>query len=102
MRAAALAGGHDVHQPEERERHSPRQGVGETSLLHITPTERAVLELLANGRPNHEIAARLRVCEHQLDRHLAGLFARMGATGRPEAIAAAVRRGLVGESQASA
>jgi DNA-binding NarL/FixJ family response regulator len=64
-------------------------------MLHITPAERTMLQLLANGRANYEVARVLRVDEHEIEARLAALFVRMGAATRTEAIAAALRRGLV-------
>jgi len=65
------------------------------SLLHITPGERAALQLLADGRATDEIASGLGLSSGAVESHLATLFARMGAASRSEAVAAAVRRGLV-------
>jgi DNA-binding CsgD family transcriptional regulator len=64
-------------------------------LLHITPHERAALQLLANGVETRRIADGLGVAEPEVEAHLNLLFARMGATSRAEAVAAAWRRGLL-------
>ena len=64
-------------------------------MLHITPHERAALQLLANGEENRGIADGLGVSERDVEAHLSRLFARMGAASRTEAIAAASRRGLL-------
>jgi DNA-binding NarL/FixJ family response regulator len=64
------------------------------SVLQITPSERAALQMLADGQATRDIASRLRVSEHELDSRLANLFARMGAADRAGAVADAVRRGL--------
>jgi two-component system, NarL family, response regulator YdfI len=64
-------------------------------VLHITPSERAILECLANGAALSEIAHRLGANEHQIDASLRVLFARMGVTTRAEAVAVALRRGLL-------
>jgi DNA-binding CsgD family transcriptional regulator len=64
-------------------------------VLQITPGERVALQLLAKGRRSDEIAGRLGIGEREVDAHLTILFARMGATNRSEAIAAAFRRGLL-------
>ena len=64
-------------------------------MLHITPWERMALELLATGKGNDEIANRLRVGAHEVEAHLASLFERLGAANRTEAVAAALRRGLL-------
>jgi DNA-binding NarL/FixJ family response regulator len=71
----------------------------ETDVLQITPEECATLQLLADGKRTSEIADRLRVPEHRIDEQLTTLFARLGATNRTEAVAAAFKRGLVVEGQ---
>jgi DNA-binding NarL/FixJ family response regulator len=63
--------------------------------LHITPSERAVLGYLATGAAINEIAHRLGMDEPEIERWLQTLFARMGVRTRGEAVAAAVRRGLL-------
>ena len=63
--------------------------------LHITPSERAVLEYLASGAATHEIARRLGMNEPDIETWLQTLFARMGVRTRAEAVAAAMRRGLL-------
>jgi DNA-binding NarL/FixJ family response regulator len=65
------------------------------NVLHITPAERAALQLLAIGKPAREIALRLGVIESEVDRELSALFRRMGARSRAEAVATANRRGLL-------
>ena len=64
-------------------------------VLQITPGERAVLQLLADGTTTHALADHLGASEHQVEARLTMLYARMGATCRTEAIAAAFRRGLL-------
>jgi len=64
-------------------------------VLQITPSERAALQLLANGKATAEIAGHLGVTEWEVGPHLTRLFARMGAASGIEAIAVALRRGLI-------
>jgi DNA-binding NarL/FixJ family response regulator len=64
-------------------------------VLQITPRERDVLESLARGAATPEIARRLSVTEREIEASLATLFARMGVANDREALAAAVRRGLL-------
>ena len=66
-----------------------------TEMLHITPSERTVLEHLATGAPTQEIARRVGLDQHEVDSCLQTLFTRMGVTTRAEAVAAAARRGLL-------
>jgi NarL family two-component system response regulator YdfI len=64
-------------------------------MLQITPLERTVLECLARDAATIEIARRLAIDEREVESNLATLFARMGVRTRAEAIAAAIRRGLL-------
>ena len=63
--------------------------------LHITPSERAVLEYLASGAAIHEIARQFGMNEPEIETCLQTLFTRMGVRTRAEAVAAAMRRGLL-------
>ena len=64
-------------------------------MLRITPGERSALQLLAEGKATGELARRLSISEGEVEAQLTSLFARMGATTRKEAVAAAIRRGLL-------
>ena len=64
-------------------------------VLQITPAERAVLQLLADGMATRDIANRLRLGERTIDAMVATLLERMGAPSRVRAVAEAARRGLV-------
>ena len=64
-------------------------------MLHITPSERGMLEQLARGVAPKDIARRCGVDELDVESCLRMLFARMGVTTTTEAVAAAARRGLV-------
>jgi len=68
---------------------------GGSVLLQITPSEHVVLQSLAEGRSRGQVAALLELRDRELDAMLLGLFARMRVASEPEAVAAAVRRGLV-------
>ena len=68
-------------------------------MLHITPWERTALELLANGTDEHDMAGRFGIPETEMRVRLSTLFARMGASTPADAVAAALRRGLVGAVQ---
>lgn len=64
-------------------------------LLTITPMERAALRLLADGSPTPQIAARLSLTERELEARVHALFTRMKVASAEEAIAVALRRGLL-------
>ena len=54
-----------------------------------------LLEALAEGASNSEIAARLFISDSTVKRRLRAIFDRLGVNRRAEAVAEAVRRGLV-------
>ena len=60
----------------------------------ITARELDVLRLLAAGDSNAEIARSLGITVHTVERHAANLYRKIGARGRADATAYAVRRGL--------
>lgn len=59
----------------------------------LSPREAEVLELLADGRSNQEIAAALVISVRTVERHLATIYQKLGVSGR-SARTAAVRRAL--------
>jgi DNA-binding NarL/FixJ family response regulator len=61
----------------------------------LTPREREVLALLAEGLGNRAIGARLGVSEHTAKFHVNAILGKLGAATRAEAIVRAARRGLV-------
>jgi DNA-binding CsgD family transcriptional regulator/pimeloyl-ACP methyl ester carboxylesterase len=60
----------------------------------LTAREAEVLRLLANGHSNKEIAGELSLSVHTIERHLANVYAKIGARGRADATAYALRNGL--------
>ena len=57
----------------------------------LTPRETEVLRLLATGDSNSEIARRLGIAVHTVERHLGNLYRKIGARGRADAVAYAWR-----------
>jgi DNA-binding CsgD family transcriptional regulator len=66
---------------------------GETEL---TAREREVLELVAAGRSNRQIAETLYITEKTASVHVSNILRKLGVSSRGEAAAAAYRRGLAG------
>ncbi|MES2444717.1 MAG: response regulator transcription factor [Pseudomonadota bacterium] len=65
------------------------------AALGISARELAVLEELAAGRSNREIAARLGVSPNTVKTHVARLFEKLGAKRRTDAINRARELGIV-------
>jgi DNA-binding NarL/FixJ family response regulator len=55
-----------------------------------------VLTLVAQGLSNREVAERLVVSEHTVHRHLANVYARLGASSRAAAVRLAGEHDLLG------
>ncbi len=66
----------------------------EAPLAGVTPRERDVLRLLADGLTNRQIAERLVVSEHTVHRHVTNILRKLEAPSRAAAAAYAVRSGL--------
>jgi DNA-binding NarL/FixJ family response regulator len=68
---------------------------GDPIVDPLTPREREVLQLAAEGLANKQIALELEISEHTVKFHLSSLYTKMGVTSRTEAIRAGARRGWV-------
>jgi DNA-binding NarL/FixJ family response regulator len=61
----------------------------------LTPREIEVLELVATGNRNRDIAARLSIAEETVKVHVKNVIAKLGANDRTHAVTIAVRRGII-------
>jgi len=61
----------------------------------LSPREREVLGLLIEGASNKEIARALALSVHTVKFHIAAITEKLGARSRVEAVAIAVRCGLM-------
>jgi DNA-binding NarL/FixJ family response regulator len=61
----------------------------------LTPREREVLGLVAEGLSNRLIAERLGISEHTVKFHVGSLVEKIGADTRTDAVTRAVRRGML-------
>ncbi|MCO7240481.1 response regulator transcription factor, partial [Aeromicrobium sp. CnD17-E] len=67
----------------------------EAQAVALTPREREVLSLVAEGRTNGEVAARLFISTKTASVHVSHILAKLGASSRTEAAAVARRDGLL-------
>jgi len=63
--------------------------------LGVTPREREILELIANGMSNREIAEKLFVSENTVKTHSSRLFDKLGAKRRTQAVQLGKELGLI-------
>jgi two-component system, NarL family, response regulator YdfI len=75
---------------------SPARSAGLEELAEaLTPRESEVLQMLAGGLGNKEIAAKLAISEHTVKFHVASILGKLGAASRTEAVSLGIRRGLI-------
>lgn len=92
----ALAQGQVVLAPELAAAMVPASDRRPDHLVEeLTPREREVLALMAEGLANKEIADRLSVSGHTVKFHVNAILAKLGAQSRTEAVVRATRMGLV-------
>ncbi len=95
---AAVAGFVVLH-PTEISAALPPASAARSSFAELTeqltPREREVLQMLASGLVNKEIAAKLSISEHTVKFHVASILGKLGASTRTEAVSLGIRRGLV-------
>ena len=72
-------------------------GATQTGLELLTEREREVLNLLAHGRTNKEIADALVISTNTVKRHLKAIFDKLQVHTRSAATAKAISRGIPGE-----
>lgn len=68
---------------------------GETAQVVLSPREREVLDLLAEGCSNKQIAGRLFIAETTVKGYVAALLDKLGVESRLQAVVRAAQRGLL-------
>ncbi len=72
------------------------EGMGEESLpVPLTAREKEVLQQMAGGLANKQIALTLGISEHTVKFHLSALYAKLGAASRTEAVKRGIELGLI-------
>jgi DNA-binding CsgD family transcriptional regulator len=74
----------------------PVDSAAETPASGLTPRELEVLQLLADGLANKEVAARLGFSTHTAKFHVESLLRKLDAVNRAEAVREGIRRGFIG------
>jgi DNA-binding NarL/FixJ family response regulator len=68
---------------------------GDGQAPTLTPRETEVLRQVAAGQTNKSIALKLGISEHTVKFHLGSAMTKLAASSRAEAVATAIRRGLI-------
>jgi two-component system, NarL family, response regulator NreC len=68
---------------------------GESSYDLLTPREREVLQLIAEGKSNKDVAGILNLSVYTIETHRANLMEKLKLRGVPELILYAVRKGII-------
>ena len=67
----------------------------QTMVEPLTPREKEVLDHLAQGLQNKEIAIKLVISERTVKFHVSAILAKLNATNRTEAVSIAAQQGLI-------
>ena len=73
----------------------PSSNAASAPVEALTPREREVLQLLAEGLPNKTIAARLEITDHTVKFHVNAIMGKLNAQSRTDAVVKATRLGLI-------
>src|SRR6185503_10738313 len=84
----------DVAQEAATASGTPRVG-GASPREQLSPRESEILNLLAAGLSNKEIARQLKISDHTVKFHVTSIFNKLNASSRAEAVAIGIRRGLI-------
>jgi len=68
---------------------------GESLSESLTAREKEVLQLMAQGLANKQIALALAISEHTVKFHLSSLYAKLGISSRTEAVRRGIELGLI-------
>lgn len=72
------------------------EGLGEESLAEpLTAREKEVLQNMAGGLANKQIALELGISEHTVKFHLSAMYAKLGVSSRTEAVKRGIELGLI-------
>ncbi|GAB3284338.1 helix-turn-helix transcriptional regulator [Kineosporia babensis] len=85
----------EAHPIEPRKSAGERKPFASTAEPALTPREREVMALVAEGLTNRAIGERLYISEKTASVHVSNVLAKVGASGRTEAVAIMSRLGLI-------
>ena len=68
---------------------------GGSALAALTSREREVMKLLAEGKPNRDVAKTLHISPRTVDSHRANIMKKLGIKSNAELVQSAIKYGLV-------
>jgi two-component system NarL family response regulator len=71
------------------------QLAGRVPLTALSPREMEILTLVAKGKSNKEIGAKLAISEGTVRVHASNLLSKLHCSGRAQAVSEAIRRGII-------
>lgn len=87
----------DMFLPGARATSTDGVGVGPTPIGKLTAREMEILKLVAAGRTSGEISNELSLSIRTVGRHITNIYHKIGARGRADATAYALRHGIANE-----
>ncbi|MGH6846119.1 MAG: helix-turn-helix transcriptional regulator [Methylocella sp.] len=72
-----------------------QESTNQSKKITLSPREREALQWAAEGKADWEIGAVMNISEHGADKHMRSVRAKLGAINRTQAVAEAIRRGLI-------
>jgi NarL family two-component system response regulator YdfI len=89
------SGRSDLSDQSDAQSYAARSPSIKPALDPLTPREREVLDMLAEGLSNKEIAWRMKISEHTVKFHVSSIFSKLRASTRTEAVMHGIRQGLI-------
>ena len=83
------------HGAQENREPSAWQFFCTTPPVHLSPRETEILRYIAAGHTTKELAAALNIAESTAEWHISNILVELGAASRAEAVAIALREGLL-------
>ena len=77
-----------IEEAQQRERDEPR-------TTPLSKREREILQTVADGATTRQVATDLGISPHTVKTHLERIFEKLGANDRAQAVAIAIRTGIV-------
>ena len=74
---------------------APGERASDPIAVDLTPREREVLTLMAEGMPNKSIAGSLSISGHTVKFHVNAILGKLDAQSRTEAVTRATRMGMI-------